>query len=44
MKGDLSMKKKNYKKYLAGILACVMVASTSATAFAESNSTYTIQM
>ena len=41
MKGDLSMKKKNYKKYLAGILACVMVASTSATAFAESNSTYT---
>ena len=35
------MKKKNYKKYLAGILACVMVASTSATAFAESNSTYT---
>lgn len=35
------MKKKNYKKYLAGILVCVMVASTSATAFAESNSTYT---
>lgn len=35
------MKKKNYKKYLAGILVCVMVASTSATAFAESNSKYT---
>lgn len=40
MKGDLSIKKKNYKKYLAGMLACVMVVSTSTTAFAENNSTY----
>ena len=32
--------KKNYLKYIAGMLACVIVATTSTTAFAEINYTY----